>query len=112
MFVNRFVRTAGWCSRSVSAWPCRYRGRRRYGRRHRGHGPTVHHRCQRGQLDGHDHLTHVDPAGRRPPDSATGTVVFDQAGTPLCTATLPSRSCTTGSLAPGNYPDVTGTVLG
>lgn len=48
----------------------------------------------------------------RLPSRATGTVEFDQAGGPLCTATLPAHSCTTSSLAPGSYPDITGTYSG
>jgi len=46
------------------------------------------------------------------PSGATGTVEFDQAGSPLCTVTLPTTSCTTPALAPGSYPDITGTYSG
>ena len=46
------------------------------------------------------------------PSRATGTVEFDQAGSPLCTATLPLHSCTTSSLAPGTYAGITGTYTG
>jgi len=46
------------------------------------------------------------------PSGATGTVEFDQGGGPLCTATLPAHGCTTSSLAPGSYPDITGTYSG
>jgi hypothetical protein len=46
------------------------------------------------------------------PSDATGTVVFDQAGSPLCTATLPSHTCTSVTLAPGSYPGITGTYSG
>ena len=43
---------------------------------------------------------------------ATGTVEFDQAGSPLCTVTLPATSCTTATLAVGSYPGITGTYSG
>ena len=44
--------------------------------------------------------------------AATGTVEFDQAGSALCTVTLPSHTCTTGTLAPGSYPGITATYSG
>ncbi len=44
--------------------------------------------------------------------AATGTVEIDQAGSPLCTVTLPAHTCTTVSLTPGSYPGITGTYSG
>jgi hypothetical protein len=46
------------------------------------------------------------------PGDATGTVQFASGATVLCTATLPSTSCSSGTLAPGSYPAVTGTYSG
>ena len=46
------------------------------------------------------------------PGDATGTITFTSAGSTLCTATLPSGSCTTSpTLAPGSYP-ITATYSG
>ena len=38
---------------------------------------------------------------------ATGTVEFDQAGSALCTATLPTTSCATSGLTAGSYAGIT-----
>ncbi len=47
------------------------------------------------------------------PSGATGTVTFTSGGTTLCTATLPTKSCSTSStLAAGAYASVTGTYAG
>jgi hypothetical protein len=46
------------------------------------------------------------------PPSATGTVEFSQGGSPLCTATLPAKTCQTATLAIGSYPGITATYSG
>ena len=46
------------------------------------------------------------------PGDATGTVEFDQGGSALCTATLPTTSCSTSGLAAGSYSGITATYSG
>jgi len=46
------------------------------------------------------------------PSGATGTVTFTSGSTTLCTATLPTTSCTTSTTLPGGSYTVTGTYSG